>query len=286
MSAIGKRKSVLPPEDAEDDLFRYGWRYVRRVLPDGTVNFDQVPLTLEDILHPEEEDFRVHSDAHNDDCAYLKQVIRQRLPRDGVVLSDCRVSWGVRGLRAHGPDIVVFRGVRRRRDWRTFYVAQEGARPLLVIEITSPDTRQTDLVNKVDHYHRAGVPLYVIVDAVVEEADERQLEPIGYRHTPSGYERFAPDERGWLWLEPVGLWLGVEGTRVYLYDPSGNKIVIYSDVEGAREAEAQARAEAETRAKDEAKARKAAEQRIRELEAELRSARKKKPAKKKPPRKD
>src|SRR5262249_39142963 len=155
------RPPRYPGHPPKSDPFRYGWRYVKRKHSNGSETHEQVPLTLEDILHPEEEDFRVHTDAHNDDCAYLKYVVRPQLPPDGVVLSDCRVWWGVAGLRAHGPDLAVFRGVRQWRDWGTFYVDRERARAILAMEITSPHTRATDLVTKVDHYYRAGVPQYV-----------------------------------------------------------------------------------------------------------------------------
>src|SRR5262249_35101461 len=46
------------------DPYRYGWRYVRVKHPDGTETFDQVPLTLEDVLFPEEGDFTVQTDWH------------------------------------------------------------------------------------------------------------------------------------------------------------------------------------------------------------------------------
>ena len=49
-------------------------------------------------------------------------------------------------------------------DWATLDVAAEGARPALVVEVTSPSTRENDLGTKPDFYHRAGVPLYVIAD--------------------------------------------------------------------------------------------------------------------------
>lgn len=37
---------------APADPYHYGWRYVRHEAPDGMVTFDQVPLTLEDVLYP------------------------------------------------------------------------------------------------------------------------------------------------------------------------------------------------------------------------------------------
>jgi hypothetical protein len=183
-------------------------------------------------------------------------------------------------------------------------MAAEGARPLLVVEVTSQDTRQNDVGKKVDFYYRAGIPLYVIADVLEEDDFERRLELIVYRHTPDGYERIKPDERGWIWLEPIGVWLGIAPEarlgydRLACFDPAtgeeiGNYTAISQALEDAEtraaeisqalEAEAHARADAETRAAEisqaleaeaqaraDAEARAAlAEARIRSLEAEL-----------------
>src|SRR5438874_620736 len=103
-----------------NDRFAYGWRYVKQVQPDGAEKLVQVPLTLEDILHPQEEDFRVLSDLHDEDCRYLKSVFKARLADDphALVLSDCRVSWDPTGVIGYGPDVAVFRGVRQpNQNW-------------------------------------------------------------------------------------------------------------------------------------------------------------------------
>jgi Uma2 family endonuclease len=243
-----------------DDPYRYGWREIRASSTTGTERFRRVPLTLDDILHPEEEDFRVHTDAHNDDCAYLKYAINLRLPPDGLVLSDCRVSWGVKGLRAHGPDIAAFRGVRRRIDWGTFYVAKEKARSLFNIEVTSVNTRVTDVETKVDHYFRARVPYYYIVDAVYEDELTRILELIGYRRGKSGYVRMKPDRSGRYLIRPVGLLLGTEGSRARLFDAvNGERIPDYRDaIQSTETARVRQRL---------------ADARIRELEAEVKKLR-------------
>src|SRR6516165_8904 len=169
MSTVSKSRPAKQPP-SELDPFRYGWRYVRITQPDGTEALDQVPLTLEDVLHPELGDFIVQTDAHDNDRAYLKSVFKARLSRNrtAAVLSDCRVDWNVPGIRPLGPDVAVFFGVRRFIDWATFDVAAEGARPILVIEVTSPETRANDIGIKVDYYHRARVPLYVIADVFEE----------------------------------------------------------------------------------------------------------------------
>jgi Uma2 family endonuclease len=217
MSTVSKTPAPESrPGPPEQDEYRYGWRYLRITHPDGTEAREQVPLTLEDVLHPEVGDFIVQTDAHGNDRDYLKAVFKARLRaiRTAAVLSDCRVDWNLPGIRPLGPDVAVFFGVRRHIDWATFDVAAERARPILVVEVTSPETRSNDLGIKVDYYHRARVPLYVIADVVEETEEERRIELIGYRRTPARYHPIRPDERGFLWLEPVRLWLGLTHDRL------------------------------------------------------------------------
>ena len=153
MSTVSKTRAPKSrPVPPEQDEYRYGWRYVRITRPDGTEEFDQVPLSLEDVLHPEVGDFTVQTDAHDNDRAYLKSVFKARLRanRTAAVLSDCRVDWNVPGIRPLGPDVAVFFGVRRFIDWATIDVAAEGARPIRVIEVTTPETRSNDIGIKVE----------------------------------------------------------------------------------------------------------------------------------------
>ncbi len=292
--------SVPTSQLPEPDPFRYGWRYVRVRGPGGKESLEQVPLTLEDVLHPETGDFIVQSDPHDDDVSYLKYVFKWRLvgnPRTAVV-SDCRVDWNLPGIRPLGPDVAVFVDVKKRKLWATLNVAAERVKPALVAEVTSPDTRKNDLEIKVDYYHRARVPLYVIADSIQEDGEKRRLRLIGYRYTRAGFRKIAPDAGGRLWLEPVGVWLGVTQDRqlgydrLACYDPAtGQEIGDYIELNEALgiEKEAHARADrrakaeaarakklaakaktASARAQAEAQARALAEARVRELEAAIR----------------
>jgi Membrane protein involved in colicin uptake len=300
---------TTPAPPPADDPFRYGWRYVRRPTPDDPDHLEPVPLTLEDVLHPDVGDFIVHSDRHETDRMYLTAVLRARLEVHGraIVLSDVRVAWDVPDLRPHGPDVMVIPGLRERRDWSTFDVAEEGVRPALIIEITSPETRENDVVWKVAHYARAGVAQYVIVDNIGRRG-ERQLRLLDYRLVGDTYRLQPSDERGWVYLELADLWVGVEGDHVVCYADDGTALGDYATVvqqaaeaeararaaeeqaqrEAAARAEAEAlaraaaeqaqreaaaRAEAEEQARREAAARAALEARLRELEAELRRLR-------------
>lgn len=143
------------PQFPHDDPYYYGWRLVRHPTPDDPDNFDQVPLTLEDVLHPEIGDFVVNTAMHFTDRSYLTQVLRARLETTGqaIVFSSMRVVWDVPGLRPHSPDVMVIPGIAKRyEDLSAFDVAKEGHRPALIIEITSPHTHEIELVRKVEHY--------------------------------------------------------------------------------------------------------------------------------------
>ncbi len=153
MSTVSTSRPAQRPPD-ESDPFRYGWRYVTVRGPDGKVTIDQIPLTLEDVLFPETGDFIVQTDLHDTDTSYLKYVFNAWLEADpqAVAVSDCRVDWNLPGVRPLGPDVAVFFGMKRRTDWATLNVAAEGARPALVVEVTSRTTRTNDVDIKPDYY--------------------------------------------------------------------------------------------------------------------------------------
>ncbi|MGH7172047.1 MAG: Uma2 family endonuclease, partial [Gemmataceae bacterium] len=208
------------PAMPDEDPWRYGWRYQRQEGPDGELCYVQTPLASADILHPQEDDFVVHNDNHGKDRHYLDTMLTAHLNgRKGVyVFCDHRIDWGVPGLEPHGPDLTVIDGYPA--DWDrqrgTFCLSEFGAKPLLVLEITSPATRHVDLDEKVLEYHQAGVPFCAIVDRrYYPEGQEIRL--LGYRFTEEGYARVKLDEYGWLLLEPIELWLAVEGNRLRCY---------------------------------------------------------------------
>jgi colicin import membrane protein len=276
MSTVLKPETS-PPTETEDP-WRLGWRYVRYEGPDGLVGYERIPLRQEDLLHPQEDDFIVTNDAHGRDCKYLRNVFEAwAAGKESVlVLADARVDWQTGGVEPHGPDLAVFEGVR---DWNpndgTFTMVDHGARPLLVVEVTSPSTRENDLEEKVVEYHQAGVPFYAIVDRRMRR-NGPEFHMLGYRANHIGYMRLPLDEKGRLWLEPIGLWLSAEEGRVVCYDAQGNRLDDYAVVVRDKQMEADARRLADARAAAEADARRvaetraaAAEARTKELEAEL-----------------
>jgi hypothetical protein len=190
--------------------------------------------------------------------------------------------------------VSVVLGVKARQNWSTFYEAEEGVKPALVLEITSPSTRHLDLIDKFDQYYAVGVPYYIIIDPMEYEG-QVIWRVLGYEHRGGGsYSELKRNEQGQVWLPPVKLWLGFAGDRPRCYDEHGQLFAEYGQVYQEREeakaraksaearaesaesraqVENQARLEAESRAQVENQARLAAEARIEALEAELRRLR-------------
>jgi colicin import membrane protein len=258
-------RTTRPPQP---DPFRYGWRFVKKLLPDGTADLIQVPLTLADILHPQEGDVIPERTFHERDAEYLRPIFRLRAARlpGGYFLADCLIHWGVPGIRNHSPDLVAFRGVSQPpvESIGTFRMRAYGGRCVLAVEIVSLDTRENDVVHKFREYHQVRVPLYVLID---QEGEAGPRRVVAYRYTAARYVRLRPDRQGRVLLKPLGLWLGMEDQLAVCYDAeTGERLGDYGQVE-------QARRTAERLASEQGEARRAAEQRVRDLEAELRRLR-------------
>jgi Uma2 family endonuclease len=281
------------PGGSQADPFRYGWRYVRRKLPDGREELEQVPLTLEDVLHPQEEDVIPQKSQHEMECAHLAAVLRARPAPEPIlrVTVDCLIDWGVQGVRNHSPDVAVFVGLEHEPDLTegTFHLGPSGGRCLLVFENVSPHTRENDVVHKVREYHQAGVPLYILVDQEREDGPRRLRV---FVDAPGQYEEAALDAQGRLLLPEFAVFLSLRDNWLVLHDAeNGRELGDYAQVSRALDAadqrnlemehvlevtieatrkETKARLEAERVAEEQAKARQTAEERIRELEAALR----------------
>jgi len=251
--------------ETPSDPYLYGWRQVTRYAPDGEMVFVLQPLTLDDILHPQEDDQRMHAPYHERICRYLADVFATYLAHDPTVqvFTDLRVAWNHPYIDPHTPDISVVFGVNNQgQEWTTFYEAKEGTRPTLVVEVTSPSTRLLDLVDKFDEYERVGLEYYIIIDRVKQRSNV-QRRVLGFHWTPQGYEKLPLNEQGWLWLEPVRVWVTWEDDEIVCYDEQGKSIPNYLAVTQAWvEAEAKAEAAATARVEAEAKAEAAATARV------------------------
>jgi hypothetical protein len=246
----------------------YGWRYIKRKQPDGTEKYEEVELRQEDLLYPEQEDHPVYEWVHTRDWIYCSNALETLYTSEPnvLVLSHCRVDFGVKGIRPLGVDVLVLFDVGQWMRRGTFQLAKVGGRPVLAIEITSPGTYENDIGIKRDLYYRVGIQRYVIVDRGPKNEDSVRL--IGYARTPKGWRTTRLDAQGRLSLAPVPLRLGIEDDHPWFYNATtGERLLDHAGATmGRREAEAKAR-EAEARAE--------LEKRVRELEKQLRRQKRK-----------
>jgi len=212
-------------------LFTYSVINVKKRGSNGKEEFERVPLTLEEMLHPPyEEDFRVVSEEHVSDCRYLQDVLTTRFPKLAV-LSDHRIAWDDEEKLTHGPDCIVIEGPRKRvRPGATYYMSAEKAKALLIIEIVSPDYAHLDTDKKVKEYHQVGVPIYIIADTRYRGGKRVACKLIAYQWTPMQYVLTHPDSQGRYWIESLQLYVDLEGVQVALYDKDGNKLLGHKEL--------------------------------------------------------
>ncbi len=119
------------------------------------------------------------------------------------------------------PDVFVYRRpVDDRR--RSLALALDGP-PILVIEVLSDATYKSDLdleKGKGYSYARAGVAEYLVLDPT----GEFMPEPVrGWRLWDGAYREWQPDGNGRWQSRQIGAAFAVEGARVAVYAPAGQR---------------------------------------------------------------
>jgi Uma2 family endonuclease len=160
-----------------------------------------------------------------------------------------------RGEHFRGPDVFLVQGVdgSRPRDYWAVW-DEDGRYPDLIIELLSHTTAQIDRTTKKDVYERSfRTPEYFCY-----EPQESRLE--GWRlGADQRYSALVPNERGWLWSEQLGAWLGTweglfqgtaRGVWLRLFDADGRLLPLYVEAERQRADAEHQRAEAERQRAD------------------------------------
>lgn len=247
------------PQINEPDGTR-GWRYETIHLPDGSVDVAHIPLTDEEILHPQEGYVIPESTYHTATCHDLIAMFRWRYAEqtDVAVFHDLVIEWDEAALKTHAPDLAVIPNVHDRdADCGSFVVAEEGTRPLLIIEVVSPKTRNNDRSTKVKQYARAGVQEYLYIDHWTRKGQEI-WEVVGFRLEEGQYVPLVPDEDGAIYCRSVGLRIGIENGKVWVEDAeTGRDLLTPLAIQQALHVAEEAR--------------RVAEARIAELEAQMRA---------------
>ncbi len=176
-------------------------------------------------------------------------------------------STQVKNRDFRGPDFFVVLdvdGERERLGWVVW--EEEGRYPDVIVELMSPSTTKVDLGVKKDLYDQVFKTQNYFV---YNPFDATSL--LGW-HRSNAYQEIAPDERGWLWCEKLGLWLGTwQGTIdretmnwLRFYDSTGGLVLLPEEVAQQNAEIAQQKAEAEFQRAE------AGSQRVERLAARLR----------------
>jgi Uma2 family endonuclease len=175
-----------------------------------------------------------------------------------------------RNREYRGPDAFIVKNVDGTRERLYWAVWEENGRyPDVIFELLSPSTEAEDLGSKKQLYEQTfRTPEYFCLTPRVERLE-------GWRLEHAAYVPIAPDERGWLWSEQLGVWLGPwEGlflgrTDRWLrfYRESGDLVLLTEESARIQAEQEHQRAEQEHQRAEELAAR------IAEMEAELKRLR-------------
>jgi Uma2 family endonuclease len=145
-----------------------------------------------------------------------------------------------------GPDFFFVKGVDGARPRKIWWVFDEDNRfPDVIMELLSPTTATEDRTTKKDLYEKTfRTPEYFWFDP-------EKNELAGWRLVGGVYKAVVPNERGWLWSEELGLWIGtwegtfqnVSGTWIRFYDSDGNLLPTEAEAQRERADEERQRAD-------------------------------------------
>ncbi|MEG4531803.1 Uma2 family endonuclease [Microcoleus sp. D2_18a_D3] len=155
----------------------------------------------------------------------------------------------IRNQDFRGPDFFAVLGVDSNTSRQGWVVWEENGRyPDVIVELLSPSTANQDTGKKKDIYEQVfRTPDYFVFDPF----DPNSLQ--GWRLDATlRYQPLVPNERGWLWCETLGFWLGTwEGivdretaTWVRFFDESGNLVLLPEEAAQQQAEAAQQQAEA------------------------------------------
>jgi Uma2 family endonuclease len=148
-----------------------------------------------------------------------------------------------------GPDVFVALDVEGSKERQGWVLWEEGGKyPDVIIELMSPSTAAVDVGAKKTIYEQIfSTRDYFVYDPF--DANSLQGWGLNGRH----FEPLEPNDRGWLWCESLGVWLGTWNGEILretapwlrLYDRSGNLIRLPEEREFQRAEQERQRAEQE-----------------------------------------
>ncbi len=218
----------------------------------------------------------LESDFHRDQIDLLIRLLRWwwRERQDVYISGNLTVYYDEQQLKRRnfrGPDFFVVLGAEK-RDRLSWVVWHEGgAYPHVIVELLSPTTAKVDRGKKKALYQDTfRTPNYFWFDPV-------SLEFQGFQLRRGVYEAIEPNSRGWLWSEPLQLFLGIHERKLRFFTPTGDLVALPEEELAHQATQARQRAEQERqraeqerqRAEQERQRAEQAEQALAELRARL-----------------
>ncbi len=240
---------------------------------DGEVVVEEIPLTLDILLHPDEDVQVPQGNPHYRQLYPLAQGLQrflERRRRGWGVFSDLMVKWAQKRLRPVAPDIaIVDRIADPEAVGSSLDVAAEGCRVRAGLEVvtTSPKAhRAKDEKHNKELYAAAGVEDYVLI---YPQQHRRRGDPALRSFVLAGgvHRERSADAEGRFLLRSVGLRLAVgePGDLVFTDVATGERVLSWDHEEALRRAAEEARRDAERQAAADAAARQDAERQVAEM---------------------
>lgn len=248
------------PEPDEQAVEEYVFRPA--LGPDGEVTVEQLPLTLELLLHPREGDKVTQSNPHARMLHPLFDALRRYLERQPhlAVFTDLLIFWGIPGLRRVSPDVSVIEGLADREavDGSLDLGDEPEARVRLVVEVVSTGSRMQRLKDEEynpEVFQKAGVDDYLLVYPRRPGAADGPRLRLLTLDGSGRYREAEPDRRGRWLLRSVNVRVGVDDEeQLVLEDAVTGDRLLTPDQEQAARHRAEARVQLEAAARREAEA--------------------------------
>jgi hypothetical protein len=253
-----------PASPGVKDPFRLGFRWRRTTTPDGREDLEQIPLTPEDLVYPQEGDQVSQGLPHFSFLHPQADAMRRHLGRRPGILVTCDVVLVLRhDGKTCGPDVAVIEGdVDTSKITGAVHLAAVGGRLAFAFEAVSTSEKEIedkDLEKNMVRYAKEGVEEYFTVYPVVER---KVRDLVGRRLEKGGYVEIAPDADGRVYSRKLDLYFQIDAASeelVVVDATTGERLLTSDEEEAGRRQEAAARRQAEERAEQEAAARRRAE---------------------------
>ncbi len=252
--------------DAENP-FRLGYRERCITTPDGREVLEQIPLTAEDLIYPEEGDVVSQGFSHFSFLDLWSGPIVDHLEERlvGIIVTSDVNHVLIHDQRNCSPDIAVVEGdfdcteVKRGIPKGGINLLKVGGRLVFAFEVVSDSEKEIedkDLKVNLKRYAAEGVGEYF---TVYPKPEGKVYNLVGRRLGPAGkYVEIAPDAQGRVVSKKLGLLFSIDTETddlVVMDAATGKRLRILKEVEAAEQQEAAARQQAEADLEQEAAAR-------------------------------